>query len=542
MSSKKSGCGCWSFLGITTILVIGGWYIYQQGWLGKKLTPLEGAKVIPKEAIVTSFISVESKNWSQLSQLGLPETEKIIEENIENIKQEFSDSTTVNYQQDVHPWLGGIMVAVLPQQLPSQPEESVLIVVGIKNKLKALNLIAKLQKEAQEDWQERKYKGITITEINNRNHEIISSALLGNKLVLSNDKLTLEKAIDTYKGESSLASKPYAQEILSQQLTIQNPIAHVYFTDFDYLIEEIAKEEISAIALKELQQLESVIMGVGIQKEGIHLQSITNFKTDSNNSDFPTTDSKILSKLPNRAIAAINGKNMNQIWSATVKQIEGDDDLRRALDIGRLSFSHGTGLDLDKDIFSWMDGEFTVSLITTDRAIIPGMTIGLGSAIILETNNPNQAKATLTKLEKSLKTYVGINSRQKKIANKQTITEWIVPQSGLSLAHGWIDKNYLVFTIGNSVFESIDNSSDNTFANSDKFKSIAQKLPNKNFGYFYLDMKQTMSIINQFPTDSTDISPEAMTVLNSLQGIGATATMQDESTSQLDILVLFKNF
>ncbi|MDJ0632347.1 MAG: DUF3352 domain-containing protein [Xenococcaceae cyanobacterium MO_188.B29] len=540
MSSKKSGCGCWSFLGITTILVIGGWYIYQQGWLGKKLTPLEGAKVIPKEAIVTSFISVESKNWSQLSQLGLPETEKIIEENIENIKREFSNSTTVNYQQDVQPWLGGIMLAILPQQLSIKSEESVLIVVGIKNKIKALKFIAKLQKESEEDWQERKYKGITITKISNQNNETINSALLGNKLVLSNDKLTLEKAIDTYKGESSLASKPYAKEILSQQLTIQNPIAHLYFTDFNYLIEQIAQEEISATALKELQQLESVVMGVGIQKEGIHLQSITNFKTEGNNSDFPTTDSKILSKLPNRTIAAVNGKNINQIWSATVKQIEEDEDIRRTLDLGRLSFRHGTGLDLDEDIFSWMDGEFTVGLITTDRAIIPGMTIGLGSTIILETNNPNKAKETLTQIEKSLKSYVGINSRQKKIDNKQTITEWIVPQSGLSLSHGWIDKNYLVFTIGNSVFESINNSPDHSFARSDKFKSIAQKLPSHNFGYFYLDMNQTMSIINQFPTDSTDISPEAMTILNSLQGIGATATMPDESTSQLDVLVLFK--
>ena len=540
MSSKKSGCGCWSFLGITSILLIGGWYIYQQGWLGKKLTPLEGAKVIPKEAIVTSFISVESKNWSQLSQLGLPETEKLIEENIKNIKREFSNSTTVNYQQDVQPWLGGIMLAILPQQLSIKSEESVLIVVGIKNKIKALKFIAKLQKESEEDWQERKYKGITITKISNQNNETINSALLGNKLVLSNDKLTLEKAIDTYKGESSLASKPYAQEILSQQLTIQNPIAHLYFTDFNYLIEQIAQEEISLTALKELQQLESVVMGVGIQKEGIHLQSITNFKTDNNNSDFPTTDSKILSKLPNRTIAAVNGKNINQTWSATVKQIEEYDDIRRTLDLGRLSFRHGTGLDLDEDIFSWMDGEFTVGLITTDRAIIPGMTIGLGSTIILETNNPNKAKETLTQIEKSLKSYVGINSRQKKIDNKQTITEWIVPQSGLSLSHGWIDKNYLVFTIGNSVFESIDNSGDHSFTRSDKFKSIAQKLPNKNFGYFYLDMNQTMSIINQFPTDSTDISPEAMTVLNSLQGIGATATMPDESTSQLDVLVLFK--
>ena len=540
MSSNKFGCGCWSFLGIIGVSLIGGWYVHSSGWLGKELTPIEGAKVIPSEAIVTSFISAEPQNWSHLQQLGLPETEKIIEKNIANLQREFFNSTTVDYQQDVQPWVGGLTIALLPEQSSTQEGGNVLIVVGIKNKLKALTFIKKIHKNNKKDWQEKKYKGITITEVKNQNNEIISSALLRNKLVISNNRQTLEKAIDAYKEKSSLASKPSAKQILSQKVTIKNPVAQVYFTDFNYLIGQMVKEDISAATLAELQQLESVVMGVGIQKEGIHLQSITNLKIESNNSDFSATDNKILAKLPTNSIAALNGQNLNKIWSTAIKQIEADENLRRVLDMGRLSFRYGTGLDLDEDFFGWMDGEFAFSLMTTKNKIIPELGIGLESVIILETSNPQKARATLAQLEKSLQSHVGIYAQQKTIANKQTITEWLIPQNNFPLAYGWLDKNCLVFTIGNSGFEFINNSVDTSLKRSNKFKAIAQKLPNNNLGYFYLDMDRIMPIINRLPADSTDISPEAMTVLNSLVGIGATATIPDKSTSQLDVLVLFK--
>ena len=540
MSSNKFGCGCWSFLGITSVLLFGGWYINFSGWLGKELTPIEGAKLIPKEAIVTSFISAEPQNWSQLQQLGLPETERLIQENIANLKQEFYSSTTLNYQQDVQPWLGELMVAILPEQSSTSEDENILIVVGIKNKLKALGFLKKIQKKNEEDWQEKKYRGIAITEVKNQNGEIISSALLENKLVVSNDRQTLEKAIDTYKGENSLASEPSFQQILSQKLTIANPVAQVYFTDFDYLIEQIAKQEISATTLADLQQLESVVMGFGIEKEGIHLQSITNLKTEDNNSNFISTDNKILTKLPTDTIATINGQNIDRIWLTTVKQLETDNDLRRVLNMGRLSFRYGTGLDLDRDFFSWMDGEFAFSIMTTKKKNIPELGIGLESVIILETSKPNKAKATLAQLEKILQSNFLIQSKQKKVANKQTITEWYIPQNSFSLAHGWIDKNYLFFTVGNAPWEFVNNYTDNSLHQSDKFKAIAQKLPENNFGYFYLDMKQIIPILNKLPADRTDISPEALTVLNSMRGIGATATMPDTFTSQLDVLVLFK--
>lgn len=540
MNSPKSGYGCLSIIGITSILFAGGWYINHQGWLGKKLIPIEGAKVIPQEAIVTSFISTEAKSWSQLEQLSSLATESIIQEFKEDLKQEFPESTAINYQQDIQPWIGGIMMAVLPDQKATQEDANILLVLGIKSKLKARKFLKKIQKETQQDWQKSKYKGVAITVGKTKDNSAINSALLGNKLVLSDHLETVKQAIDTYKGEPSLASEPEAKEILSQQLKLDNPLAQIYLTNFNYLLAEIAEQEIPASTLEQWQQLESVVVGVGTAEKALRIQSVTNLKSQNSNYNTSPNKSSILNKLPDNTIAVVNGQQLNEIWSTTVKLLETEDDFRNGLNMGRLSFRLATQLDLDQDIFSWMDGEFAIGLIATEKPIIPELEVELEPVIIVETSKSQKAKSTLTQIEKSLQNHAGIEPKQRKVAKKQTFTEWSTPQSDFSLAYGWLDQKYLVFTVGNSFLGSKHKSGNNSLNQSKKFKAIAQKLPKKNMGYFYLDINHTMSMIQKKPTDTIDISPEQMAFLNSLQGIGATATMQDQLTSQLDILVLFE--
>jgi hypothetical protein len=104
MTSKKSGCGCFPILGIGLALAFGGLYFFN----GKKLTPLEGAEVIPQEAIVSGYISTDLKDWSQLEEIGIPKS--ILDNNIEQINTEFITNSNIVYQEDIKPWLGGAML------------------------------------------------------------------------------------------------------------------------------------------------------------------------------------------------------------------------------------------------------------------------------------------------------------------------------------------------------------------------------------------------------------------------------------------------
>jgi hypothetical protein len=156
MTKKKSGCGCLLILGLGIALTFVGLYFFN----GKQLTLLEGAEVIPQEAIVSGYISTESKDWSEIEEIGIPEN---INNYLKQINSEFTGNSNLIYQEDIKPWLGGAMFAILP----NQDEDDLLVILGIKNKLKAYDFLKKLEKQEKQPIEKIDYQGITIFENTN---------------------------------------------------------------------------------------------------------------------------------------------------------------------------------------------------------------------------------------------------------------------------------------------------------------------------------------------------------------------------------------
>lgn len=71
--------------------------------------------------------------------------------------------------------------------------------------------------------------------------------------------------------------------------------------------------------------------------------------------------------------------------------------------------------------------------------------------------------------------------------------------------------------------------------NSESFKAVTGSLQQPNAGYFYLDMDRTMSFVNRFATQTHAITPEASAILNSIRGIGMTASSPDKSNRQANL-------
>jgi hypothetical protein len=278
MSNQKNGGGCLPLIGTVIIIFIGGGYLFNRFFLGKELTPLEGAKLIPEEALITSYISTEPQAWSKLDNVGIPK--QIIQDSIDSLEEELVTNSTINYQEDIQPWLGGVMVAVLPET--TTPQDNVLVILGIKNKLKARSFFKKLEKEEQQTSQEIQYKGITITETTESGKQQIYSTVLDNKLLLAFTRQPLEQAIDTYKGEPSLLSQPEAKQALSQPLKLQNSLGQVYFTNYSQLVKRLTNtQKISPALLAQLEQINSVVLGVSSETKGLHFQAVTQVNPES---------------------------------------------------------------------------------------------------------------------------------------------------------------------------------------------------------------------------------------------------------------------
>jgi hypothetical protein len=198
---------------------------------------------------------------------------------------------------------------------------------------------------------------------------------------------------------------------------------------------------------------------------------------------------------------------------------------------GQLKF---VNIDLDKDIFGWMNGEFAFGAVPSNQGVLAN--VGFGGALVFDTSDRKTAEATLTKLDTLAKTQQ-INVANRNIAGKD-VTEWQIPRQGALLAHGWLDQDTVFVALGGPVADAISDHKNQSLNNSDAFKAVTGSLHKPNGGYFYLDMDRTKTVplINSFISSDTN----TITILSSIRGLAFTANSPDKSTSELEMLLALK--
>ncbi|BAB73785.1 DUF3352 domain-containing protein [Anabaena sp. FACHB-709] len=534
-------------------------YMYLKGPSGDGSGALGSAKLVPSTALMATYITTDPQAWEKLQQFGTPEAQKLVAKGLEDFNKEMSKDGNISYEKDIKPWVGGVMVAVLPPnaakpaqfnapapganpQIALRQEPQVLMVVGIKDKLSALNFANKLKAQKGVKSQETDYKGEKITQTQAETGEPTYSAVLNNSyLVFSPEKPIVEKAIDTYKGQPSFAAKEGANSILSKGVDVKNSLAQVYIPDYPGMVRQLIAaspqgNQVNPQTLKQLDQVKSMAAGVGVDDAGLRLKAIANLDPQLNKFQYENSESKILGQFPAETFALISGQGISKGWSTVVEQSKDYPEFKQALEQVRAQ-TKLVNLDLDKDIFGWMDQEFAFGAIPSNQGVLAS--IGFGGAWVFDTSDRKTAEATLTKLDNLAKTQQ-INITTRNIGGKD-VTEWQIPQQGALFAHGWLDQDTVFLAVGGPVAEALANAKNQTLDNSDSFKAIAGSLQKPNGGYFYLDMDRTMTLFNRFATQTQrPIPPEANAVLSSIRGLGITANSPDKSLSQVEILLALK--
>ena len=544
MSVKKSLIPAVGIVG----MVAGGAaaYLYLKGNFSDAANPIASAKVVPDEALMATFISTDPKPWLQLQQFGTPEAEKLIKQCFQDLNQQLLTQYNIDYEQDLKPWVGSVAIAVLPSSssksvqdtLQSKSAANLLMVVGIKDKLSAWNLTNKLKSDKTLITQEINYKGEKITETASKGESTYSS-VLSDRLVLASDKQAVEQAIDTYKGEPSFANKDGVESLLSKGVNLTNSVAQVYLPDYAGVMQQLIESSPNGKQLPPealaLQQVKSMVAGVGIDEAGIRMKAIALVDQNAKMVNYQPSAGKILSNFPIDTFALVSGNGISRQWSAFVDQTKNISEVNLALGYAR-QYLKTYNLNLDKDVFGWMDGEFALAAIPSSQGLLAS--IGFGGALVFDTSDRAGAEATLNKLDAIAKNnFVTVASRD--IGGK-TITEWQVPFQGALLGHGWLDNHTIFVALGDSVVDAIATKPNSSLNNSESFKAVTGSLQQPNVGYFYLDMDRTMSVVNRFATQNQVITPEASAFLNSIRGIGMTASSPDKSISQMELLLALK--
>jgi hypothetical protein len=533
--------------------------------------------VVPKQSLLALSISTDGAALSQIEQFLSPESKKLYDEGLSKFRKELS-SSDFDYEKDVKPWIGkNVTIAILPSaktaslvpktQAALQPRyvpmtdtgsiqlvqnkaepvaasPNVLFVFEVKDKAGAEKFLAEKVKTKQGGKEKQsEYKGVKITQYG-EGANASSTATVGEYLIVSpNEKssgASIQKAIDTFKGEASLASS-----INASPLNLKNTVAQVYIPNFGDSIIELSAlnpnaETIPPESLEKLKKIKSVNLGFGIDDSGVRFKALGKFDPSAI-SAFKNSPNKIISQIPSQAFSVITGFNIKNSWEEFVKSADKNPDIKKSIDEVRNQLkSSPLALDLDKDIFGWIDGEYAFASVSGKPEGILAQSQGLAPLLLIQTTNRAAGESLLKKLDDFISKNGG--KVDKKDVSGVAVTQWSVPGApGAIVSHGWSQQDTLFFTASPIVSLFVPKPASPLDADA-TFKTVVSSLPTKNVGYFYIDADRTWSIIQTFipPAEKEKIPADTKALINSIRGLAATATYPNQETAEVEAILSLK--
>jgi Protein of unknown function (DUF3352) len=502
--------------------------------------PNDLASVIPADAYFVTYISTEPEAWAKLRKFGTPEAQKIIGTQLTEFQQKVLAESKMDYVKDLQPWMGNVMVAALPNSDPKVTEPQFLIAIGVKDKLKALDFANKLKAQSKEPIKEIDYKGVKITDSGKGKSETFS-ALVNDELVISPQQHTLELAIDTAKGSPSLASKAGNDWFTGDTLQLKQPVMAFYMPDYAKSVKQLLASSktptaIDPFTMSQLEKVKSIGGGIEIDDAGIRMKMVS--KNDGTLLSLPNTSSKAVSNFPADTFVFAGGSGISQIWTEVNKIAAAKPEMQQAFTQMRQGFTQSTQMDLDKDVFGWMSGEYSMGMIPVDKGITAQA--GFGGAITIDSNDKAKTDATMTKLGDLAKgSRIAVEQRQ---VGGKSIVEWKVPGQGTVLSYGWLNDKSLLLTVGEGLMDKMVAPVGETLDRSSNFSTIISTMPQEKQSYMYFDMDRMMTLFNsKFAAMSpTPIPADVNAIVSSIRGVGMTSVQVDKTTNRFEGLLALK--
>lgn len=283
------------------------------------------------------------------------------------------------------------------------------------------------------------------------------------------------------------------------------------------------------------------------QAEGLRLQGRVygnNLIRSNATPELPYADSA-LNFVPAPTYALNSGRDIAGLWEQLARQLSRNATARGYLEQARSTATLFTGLDLDTELFGWMDREFVLFFFPSQQGLInsllPGTGVEIGMAI-QTSDRPTAQKVldTFDDLSNGLATSTTINN--------EPAVSWQAPEATTTeptsyLSHSWISEDTVVITSGaGAMAQLLNNSAFEPISEHPTFINATGSLATPNNGYSYFNAGSTFSLAYALVSKWLQVAPDDPTFqqvksyLGTLRGSGAT-TSSTEAYWQLDSLL-----
>ncbi|MBD2187798.1 DUF3352 domain-containing protein [Pseudanabaena mucicola] len=330
--------------------------------------------------------------------------------------------------------------------------------------------------------------------------------------VIASDRQAIEQMIDVNESQS-LATHPLFLRSVNNPRWNQSLLAG--YGDFQSLAEfykSLAEDlpetsEIPGFSRAEyLQGLETTLaqyssfdLFTWLTPKGLRSQSNSYFSSvrpplpkDNENRD------RLLSYLPPNVYGAITSRNLNRQWQWFVEESKIQPSYKIFTEglrmVVPLMFGFGVDIDIEKDIISWMDGEYAFVVFPSENSPLKEVGTDVTAGMLIRTSKPEAANAALAKLNNfvtSLKSE-GLQIKKRQVGTT-LLTSFEFPDEQVRgktqsiFAYGWRDRQTLLLTLGSSTAADFSPTPKPSLAQSEMFRDAIADMPQPNFGYFYLN-------------------------------------------------------
>ncbi|MBD2021103.1 DUF3352 domain-containing protein [Leptolyngbya sp. FACHB-36] len=540
MIDKKKKPSLLLTLGTVVLLVGGGgvayWLLTQRGG-GPGELPV-GAEAIPQDALMAVSVSTDEGQWRKLREFGTQQSQAAFDQNLAQLRDRILTANGFDYDRDIKPWVGKeVTVAFLsPQtgQAPTSPQQQATVaVLPIRDALRAKQILDKPRSPAAGKLTNRVYKGFQIQETQGGPSQNYSATVLDGKLLLvTTDPKATDRAIDTYKGGAALSATPGYTQALGKVSAVQS-FGKVYVNlPAAAAVTANSGRSASPQSLAQVQQLQGLAATMSLESEGVRFKSVSWLKPDSQRKyDVKNTARRMPDRLPADTLVMTSGGNLKKFWEDYSQGASTSPVAPVNPEALRNGVRSTVGLDLDKDLLPWMEGEFSLALVAAPEGGSPNLPFGL--LFMVQSNDRRTADASLKQLDDAMASRYKFKVEESKIGN-QSVTNWSLPVGGPTITRGWLDGDVAFLSLGAPIASTIVPKPQASLLDSEPFKKTVPTELQPNNGHFFFNVDRA---INTKGLPLFQLPPGNREIFAAMKSIGVTAAISDERSTRYDVFV-----
>lgn len=490
------------------------------------------APFIPRQAPLMVSMLVNPERLQAFGELAAPLGKRgRTQKELNQLKKSLLGNTGLNYQKDIKPWLGDeLTLAVTSLDYDRDPKNGIkpgyLLAVRAKKPEVAREFLQSSYSQqavsANVDLVFEQYKGVNIIYKKNLNDKknSIASAVVGDLVLFANHPKVLREAIGNVDAtELNLENFDAYQEALK---TITEPRIGVGYFNLPAVSAWITNS--SAPESPEVKQ--TLTLTLALKPEGLTAATaLIGLQGEDEQTPALTAPVKALEYIPSRSIITAAGSDLNKFWQLLSNGLEVDSPLQQLLKTALLGVETPLGISLPEDVFSWVKGEYALSLLPSPEKKKLDWVF---AAQTLPEAGVEQAIAHLDQVAKQQQLSLG----QITLSNKQ-VTVWtqLVPgteKAFMSLKakvkglHTQVE-DYQILSSSLGALEQTTDKGENSLLKKPEFIRAIDLLPSTNNGYLYIDWKEGGQILEQqFPLIKV-IELAAKPLFNHLQSLSLTS-------------------